>query len=414
LGASLRFIHTADIHLGAPFKRVGAEDADVRRRLLEASQVAFERVVDAAIAHDVDFVVIAGDALDGTEKRPAAELFLMRQMERLDEHGIAVYSARGNHDAEDCWSASIDLPANVRFFDSAGVERVVHEREGEPVCVLYGRSYPVRRITENYASEYQRDDSDILAVGVLHTNVGGREGFEDYAPCSVDDLRAAGMDYWALGHVHGHEVVADDPLAVYAGSPQGLDPNEAGDHGFVLVEVTDGVPRTAFHSVAPMRWERFGVDVSSATSIDDVAAYVTDHLAQTASSAGTSGTIARVTLSGRSAAHPALSGEAAAADLLEHVRERSSGLSPWVWVDRIDDDTSGLLDTQALAQSEGFLGDVIRRADSLDAQSAVDDALTELRSKLAAFPEPDLTSEQIVTKARDACLDLLTDEGGTQ
>ena len=47
-----------------------------------------------------------------------------------------------------------------------------------------------------------------IQVGVLHCNVqGAASGYDDYSPCTLDELRSLGLDYWALGHVH----TADDP-----------------------------------------------------------------------------------------------------------------------------------------------------------------------------------------------------------
>jgi len=412
LGASLRFIHTADIHLGAPFKRVGAEDNEVRQRLLAASTTAFGRVVDAAIEHDVDFVVIAGDALDGSEQRPVAQLLFQREMNRLAEQGIEVYAVRGNHDASDGYNAGLELPATVHYFSDDQVERLVHERDSVPVCSLYGRSYPVRQVTDDYASQYSRETDDVFAVGVLHTNVGGREGWEPYAPASTQQLRSARMDYWALGHIHAFERVIDEPPAVYSGSPQGIDPGETGAHGCVLVSVQDGELSLEFIETAAIRWESITVDVSDAEGLDDVRRAIDDVLAALSADAGVSGVIVRLRLEGRTSAHTLLAGDAPREDLLASMRELGAELSPWVWIDKLTDATAGTVDVESIAQGEGFLGDLVRHADSLDSDEAVAEVLSELRSQLVVFPDLEFTPNELVTMARDGCLDLLVDEEG--
>ena len=413
LSARLRFIHTADIHLGAPFKRVGAEDGEVRDRLLSASATAFARVVDAAVEHDVDFVVLAGDALDGSEQRPAAQLLFQHEMERLAERGIPVYAVRGNHDPEEGYNAGLRLPRNVRYFGTGAVERIVHERDGVPVCSLYGRSYPIRQVTENYAAAYERHPADVFSIGVLHTNVGGREGWEPYAPAALQDLRAAGMDYWALGHIHAFEVLAEDPPTIYAGSPQGIDPAETGAHGCVLVSVEDGSPVAEFIETAAIRWESVAADVSDAEGIDGVCTRLISTMEDLSAESGNAGVIARVRLEGRSAAHATLSGAAAREDLLAHVREIGAELAPWVWIDRLTDATSATVDVEAIAEGEGFLGDLVRNAEALDPDQAVADVIDELRSHLTVCPALELSPTEIVARARDACLDLLIDEEGS-
>ncbi len=42
------------------------------------------------------------------------------------------------------------------------------------------------------------------------------------------------MDYWALGHIHKHEILCEKPYIVYAGNPQGLDCTETGPRGCSL------------------------------------------------------------------------------------------------------------------------------------------------------------------------------------
>ncbi|WP_369334420.1 metallophosphoesterase family protein, partial [Serratia marcescens] len=58
--------------------------------------------------------------------------------------------------------------------------------------------------------------------------------------CSVDDLRRAGYDYWALGHIHERQVVAEAPAIVFPGNLQGRHAREAGPKGATLVSVADG------------------------------------------------------------------------------------------------------------------------------------------------------------------------------
>ena len=58
------FIHAADLHLGAPFRGLRALSDAWAARLLSALAEAYDRVIDAAIARDADFVVMAGDVFD--------------------------------------------------------------------------------------------------------------------------------------------------------------------------------------------------------------------------------------------------------------------------------------------------------------------------------------------------------------
>ena len=95
---------------------------------------------------------------------------------------------------------------------------------------------------------------------MLHANVGGHPDHDSYAPCSVADLAATGLDYWALGHVHTRQVLqGEDPAVVYPGNPQGRHPGETGPRGVYLVEVDDrGGIGLDFRPTDVVRWELLG------------------------------------------------------------------------------------------------------------------------------------------------------------
>ena len=95
-------------------------------------------------------------------------------------------------------------------------------------------------MTDNLASGYPRYDPGYFNIGMLHTSLTGRQGHEDYAPCSTDELKSKGYDYWALGHVHKREIVDKDPWIVFPGNIQGRHIRETGVKGVTLVTVEDG------------------------------------------------------------------------------------------------------------------------------------------------------------------------------
>ena len=90
-------------------------------------------------------------------------------------------------------------------------------------------------------------------------------------PCSLDDLRATGMDVWCLGHVHAPTVLCRSPLIIYPGTPQGAHVNESGPHGCYLISVSDrGSMESPFYSTAPVLWVTTEVDVTRTESVEDV------------------------------------------------------------------------------------------------------------------------------------------------
>ncbi len=406
----VRFIHAADLHLDAPFGGVDAQDARVRDALASSTYRALEALVDACIEGEVDFLVIAGDVYNEAERRVRSQLAFAKAAATLERAGIAVYVTHGNHDPSSGWSAGITMPGNVHVFADDRIERLVVERDGEPVCALYGRSYRRSGETANFAKEFRRESADAVAIGVLHTNVGGRPGYDNYAPCTLDDLRTGGMDYWALGHIHKPEILSESPFAVYAGCPQGLDPTQSGARGCYIVSIDDGVVSTEFIALAAVQWHQAEVDISDAQRLDDVRDAIANAVDAALASASAP-VVVRLDLIGRSEAHGALQVVGALQALVEDAREEALGFEPWAWVDRVRDRTRPAIDLEGLRDAGDFTGDVVRLADDLLANKAaaaslVDEIAASLLERLGdASLAPD--AADIIARARDLALDRL-------
>jgi len=90
------FIHAADLHIDSPLRGLARHvDAPVDE-LRSATRQATENLVSLALEETVDFVLIAGDIFDGDWQDMSTGLFFNRQMARLGEAGISVYTIRGN------------------------------------------------------------------------------------------------------------------------------------------------------------------------------------------------------------------------------------------------------------------------------------------------------------------------------
>lgn len=411
----VRFVHAADLHLDAPFKGVDATDARVGAELVASTYRALDAVVELCLARDVDFLVIAGDVYNAAEKRPRAEFAFRRACERLAEAGIGVFVARGNHDPASGWSAGLVMPESVHVFSEREVERVPVLRDGEEVCAVYGRSFRTAAESANLATGFVRDATDRLAVGVLHTNVGGRTDYEPYAPCSLDDLRAARMDYWALGHIHKPEVLSEDPAIAYAGCPQGLDPNETGARGCRVVTLDERGATAEFVPTAAVVWARASVDASALASVDDVRAALLAAAESAGREAGERPVVMRVEITGRSDAHGALARPGMLADLTADLRADGLERDPWVWIDRISDRTRPVVDLDALRASQDFAGDLVRLADAVSADAAalhqlISDASGPVLALVDTRDAPAIDEASVLERARDLALDRLLAE----
>src|SRR6266436_6082510 len=263
-GPEFRFVHAADLHLDTPFASIGRVAPEIADRLRDASLEAYDALVGMAIESEAAFVVIAGDTYDSADRGVRAQLRFLRGVERLGERGIPVFAANGNHDPLDGWSAVRRAPDNLVVFGADSVQAHPVRRGGETLAQVYGISYGTRDVTENLALRFHRGDAPGLHIGVLHCNVGSQPDYAAYSPCSVADLTAAGMDYWALGHIHQHQRLAEGrPWIVYPGAPQAARTNEIGPRGAVVVEVSGNtVERVEFVALDCVRFARADVDIS--------------------------------------------------------------------------------------------------------------------------------------------------------
>jgi exonuclease SbcD len=409
----VRFVHASDLHLDATLSGVDATDDRVIGALVRATFDALDRVVEICIEREADFLVIAGDLYNSADRSLGAELAFQKRMHRLAEAGIRVFVVHGNHDPADGWSAGLDLPDSVVVLSDRAVERCEVVKDGKLACAVYGRSFPSRQVQENYARQFRRQTGDPLAVAVLHANVGQREGWDDYAPCSVQDLRAAGMDYWALGHIHVPGRISDDPVAVYSGSTQGLDPTEEGPRGCFVVEMDGRGVREEFVETAAVLWRRLAIDASGVGTLEQARAVVAEHCAGVRHDSSGRPVVVRIDLTGACPAHADLARPGVLGDLVTDLRDEQLGFEPWVWVDRIRDLTRLPADFHRLASEEGLVGDVVRRAASLiedpdAAEAMLEEILAPVLAQLAERPDLSGSSALIVERARDRCVDLLT------
>ena len=258
---AFRFLHMSDVHLDTPFRGIAKAWPDLQKVLQEASFESFRQLIDIAIEESVDFVIVAGDLYDSKDHSMRARLEAARQFARLGREGISVYLAHGNHDPFD--PDGVRWPENVKVFPAGRVSRFEVVRQGEVLTEIQGMSYPESAVKDNWVPAFRPDAASPFHIAVLHTNVDGQPGHDNYAPARLSELMTAGFDYWALGHVHTRVVLAENPWVVYPGNVQGRHINEPGIKGAYLVDVHDpDQVRLTFRRSSVVVFERLTLDAS--------------------------------------------------------------------------------------------------------------------------------------------------------
>jgi len=270
----MKIIHFADLHLGV--ENYGHIDPDTGlSSRLNDFLLAFDRLIDFALEHQVDLILFCGDAYKSREPTQTQQREFARRISRLSSGGIPVFLLIGNHDLPN----AIGRATSTEIFDTLAVRNVYVASHPDiyPVPTHSGTvqvaALPWLRRSALLSREDTRDLNfeeinqrlqqvltniigdlvarldtrlpSILAAHVWVANaVPGSErsmtlGQEHFLLLS--NIANHAFDYVALGHVHKQQVLSENPPTVYAGSMERLDFGEEGDDkGFYVVDIDDG------------------------------------------------------------------------------------------------------------------------------------------------------------------------------
>ncbi len=415
---SVTFIHAADLHLGAPFKGLRSVSAQWADTMLAAIPAAFNRIIDLAIEHKVDFVVIAGDVFDDTRPSYSDFSLFVSGMERLNESAIPVYFINGNHDPYTSWNNDFAmLPPNTHLLGVEAPGFACFERDGQPLALIGGRSYynqawpegaeVFEGISRETAMSHLGKQAPFM-IGVLHT---GLDIDPTRSPARPADLLARDVDYWACGHIHQGRLLPSsaDPRIAFAGSPQGRGTWETGRHGVLEVTLEEGSANKArFISTAQVEWQRIWVDVSACNTVADIQREVVSAQFGANAESDCQRMVFRIVLQGRTALHRLLTTQ-----VLEDLRTAINDSYPFFFIDAIANDTDALQDRDALRR-EGLFPAVFLDAVSSfasDADRSIPAIESEFTSRRLTLPKglgPGMAAA--CGEAETLVLDLLSKE----
>ncbi len=377
----LKFVHAADIHLDSPFMGLAEVAPDVQKLLCDATFKAFDNVIGLCLSENVDFLLLAGDIYDAKDRSLRAQLRFRDGLARLDEAGIRTFVAHGNHDPLDGWKADLKWPDLVHVFSADRVESVVYERDGEARAIIHGISFGKAEVRDNLAVRFARQDSPLFQVGLLHGNVGSNTGHENYAPCTRQDLDLSGLDYWALGHVHNHQILSErGPCVVYSGNTQGRHINESGPRGCFLVSVDDsGDVEPQFVPTDVVRWQSADLSIEGIADIDGLIDEGSRCLSDVQGASDGRPTICRLTITGRGPMHSELCNLPRQDEYLEEIREAGARLAPVVFIADVRLKTGPDVNIDVRMKSQDIVGDCLRLVREYQTD---DERLKEFRSCL--------------------------------
>jgi len=205
-------------------------------------------------------------------------------------------------------------------------------------------------------------------IGVLHTALEGNSAHANYAPCSLDELHAKSYHYWALGHVHEHQIWKGVSTVVFPGNLQGRHIRETGPRGAIIVTADEfDIQEIKRLFVDVLRWTSLEVNVAECNSLFEVVSAIGKALEKIVeNNASTIPAAIRITVTGKTPAHGDLFG------LESQLRAEVLALAVTIgaerlWIEKVKVATSAVDDDEAVrarADALSDLQDLLQAAES--------------------------------------------------
>ena len=360
----LTFIHAADLHLDSPLHGLGRYEGAPVEEIREAARRALAGLIDYILENEIPLLLIAGDLYDADCPDFQTLLHFSLQMDRLKKAGTRVALIRGNHDAGNIMTRSLKLPDNVKTFRSSHAHTWHLNDLG---AAVHGQSFGSAEVLDNLVPAYPDPFPGLFNIGLLHTSISGRPGHKGYAPCELNQLLAKGYDYWALGHVHKHEIVHENPHVVFSGCIQGRHIRETGPRGCIRVDVDNSGAVSLERIILDVfRWKTLEIDITGLDAFSrvmDQARISLEKMFARESEGRYMGI--RVILTGAGPAHDEIIKDQ---DLFRASIHRTatdvSGQK--IWVEKIIVNTLPAIDLEKLMKSSTPQGDLVRFIDEME------------------------------------------------
>ncbi|TXS34488.1 exonuclease SbcCD subunit D [Streptomyces sp. ms191] len=277
----MRFLHTSDWHLG---RRFHSED------LIPAQRDFLDHLVDTARTDNVDAVLVAGDIYDRAIPSLDAVRLFSHALHQLADLNVPIIMISGNHDSAHRLGVASSLLARTGIHlrtDPATCHTPVLLKDGDGPVAIYGIPYlepsmvrtsleaeavshravltaALDRIRADLADNQLAGTRSVVLAHAFVTPGTGRPEERDKTKESTSERDITvggvahvgadifhGIDYVALGHLHGTQRVSD--RIHYSGSPLAYSFSEAHHtKSITLVDLAPGAVPTLTHRPCPV------------------------------------------------------------------------------------------------------------------------------------------------------------------
>ncbi len=222
----MKIIHCGDIHLDSKLTSNFTKEVAQKRR--EELRATFFRMIQYAVNHQVEAVLICGDLFDSDRVTKETREMVTDAIRNTPE--ISYFYVRGNHDRSDVLMQET-LP-NLHVFGE------------RPECYRVGMvnilGMELSKTNKELLANMQIPNAHEVNIVMLH-GMATYYGDDSEESICLRDLKNKSIEYLALGHIHSYEEKALDSAGVYCYcgclEPRGFD--EPGEKGFVLLDIDE-------------------------------------------------------------------------------------------------------------------------------------------------------------------------------
>ncbi|MBX2864068.1 MAG: exonuclease subunit SbcD [Leptolyngbyaceae cyanobacterium MAG.088] len=293
----VKVLHLSDIHMGSGFSHGHINPETGLNTRLEDFVTTLSRCIDRALSEPVDLVLFGGDAFPDATPPPVVQQAFAQQFQRLVEAHIPTVLLVGNHDqhaqgmggASLCIYRTLGVPGIIvgdrltthTINTQAGPTQVItlpwltHSTlltrpETEGLSLGEVNEIMLDRLRVALEGEIRRLNPDLPKILLAHLMTDtARYGAEKFlavgkgftVPMAL--LARPCFDYVALGHVHKHQILCQEPPIVYPGSIERVDfSEEKEEKGFVLAAIEPGHASVEFCPLPVRAFQTITVNIS--------------------------------------------------------------------------------------------------------------------------------------------------------
>jgi len=280
----IRFIHTADIHLGKTYRNSPGE-----AERYEDFFRCLNGIVADAVAEQVDFILISGDLFHVGQILPKTFARTTETLQPLKDAGIPCIAIEGNHD----WIHRRDSISWMEALSEMGYLRLLRPERTEDG----GYRFAAFDTDRGMGGRLEIGGLNIYGLGYIGAQAGNHidricsavttefnlllfhVGVWSYSPVEIGNMKpdeshplAETFDYVALGHGHKPYIVETaegKPYAYNPGAPERVNFGEQKyAKGYYLVTVENGNFTAEFRTTAPRPMLVATINLEGAEHVD--------------------------------------------------------------------------------------------------------------------------------------------------